>query len=453
MHSFPPPPGFKQDQELPKTPENAAKTSKDNTTSTSKSSRRPGPAAIQLDVPALPPGPLSEVRVLHSPGSRVTSPGPSRRGGPAFESRNTADNSRLSPAPQSFPPPPLAPTDGLILIPFRLFPLGALQPISAQQGYTYVPPPTTVNIASPFIVPSILQSLPSAVWVNRRARFSNSFTSERLSDAKPSLPLQPFPNAGPLFKGALPSGSPHPALDSGVEWYKARAEDIPGCVSCQFCCEDVVLTNRLSTCIEPQVPQHPNSIRNLGEGAAGYGPVPGAQERLGVAEVMVRSPHRAGHRRLLRRVLQRRGAPQGRGAQVAAGGRARAGSSDSRCAAHGAPNIRFLVSRCGHLGTFSTFWCVLDMLIHERFCGKTGVTNGAWYTLLADPPGFHIRRTYYLAAAEPLVRASLAVSGFARRAARPNPRDEHCQQSLNVGSSHDYNSVMMQEITMPSAYK
>ncbi|RYO83190.1 hypothetical protein DL762_006235 [Monosporascus cannonballus] len=141
------------------------------------------------------------------------------------------------------------------------------------------------------------------------------------------------------INGALPRNSRR--QPRGVKWYKARAEDIPGFVSGQFCYEDVVLTNRLSTCIEPQVPQHPNSIRDLrpsrpvhqagvrteqqgervgrlrdrGECATGYGSVPGAQERL---------------------------------------------------------------------------------------YGKAGATNGASYTLLANPPGFHIRRACYLAAAEPL---------------------------------------------------
>ncbi|RYP42601.1 hypothetical protein DL767_000125 [Monosporascus sp. MG133] len=121
---------------------------------------------------------------------------------------------------------------------------------------------------------------------------------------------------------------------------------------------------------------------------------------------------------------------------------------------------------------------VLGLLMRERFCGETGVANGAWYTLIADPPGFHICRACDLAAAEPLgharyfknsndgdpasllrfathrrmvfVQTVLPIRPMLLRARLGLQRQ---QQFLNVGSSHYNNSGKTQETTMPSAYE
>ncbi|KAI1102709.1 hypothetical protein F4804DRAFT_312299 [Jackrogersella minutella] len=331
--------------------------------------------------------------------------------------------------------------------------------ISAQNLPAIAPPAVTSCIDSPLTfatewywhsdAPEFLVCSRCYVDHIYRTRFRDSFRSQRVGDGKPRVCRFSKPRMRDhLFKEAIATGSLESALrwmrsrplipdckgiegvkgDVGIQWYKAKSDEIPGFLSCQACHEDQILTNQFSANFEPTPPQPEGDTwacdvvvpfiekeyenRGVMNDWAGF--VSEAKARISISAC----PGRGKTLAYGKKWFIPRSGPDGLvlcagcycDQVIHTGEEAKWEVAESFTKAHdkhvqcgmGIFSIRIAMSRAHETKNFELFWTAVHKLAKEKFCEDDGIEGGVWYSLPSDPSNFGICAGCFVAIAEPL---------------------------------------------------
>ncbi|KAI3324450.1 hypothetical protein HD806DRAFT_522230 [Xylariaceae sp. AK1471] len=215
----------------------------------------------------------------------------------------------------------------------------------------------------------------------------------------------------------------------GIQWYKARENDIPGFISCQACYEDLVMTNQFAQNFElssqPQpidavwvcdmaIPFIENEYEKKGKLNDWQSFASEAQNRItaercpGGTRIVTYGKNwfvpKARTRGLILcatcycdHVIHSGEEDKWEIAPELS----RSGDHKARCA-QGMFNIRILFAEARTKKDYALLWNAVDKLNREKTCEAEGITDGVWYTFPSNPSEFGVCAACYAGILEPL---------------------------------------------------
>lgn len=279
----------------------------------------------------------------------------------------------------------------------------------------------------------LFQSLTSAIGNRRHCRFSKPMMKDHIwKNAVLTNCLQPAIDWMRL-RATIPDcrGVDGVKGDTGIKWYSAVNDSIPGFLLCQACYEDHALTNPLASYFQPHpqaqgakdhwacdmaipfiqqqyeadgstghwsnfafeaksrlvIPRCAQQVAVKAHGKKWFGPVHGPTGLILCAACYCDQVIHTGEEPRWQVVP---GLTDARDKQV-------------RCAM-GRFNIRMAMARAHEVRDFSIFWTAIQKLEEHPLCADSGTQddNVTWWTLPGDPSGFQVCGACYVAIAEPL---------------------------------------------------